>query len=81
MPPAGAPIRRTRGAIAALVANEGDAMTASPEKLFEQFKDIPPNELAAIPITHDPWTDPRYAAYRIQMLRWWATTDEYNKLK
>ena len=68
-------------AIAALVANEGDAMTASPEKLFEQFKDIPPNELAAIPITHDPWTDPRYAAYRIQMLRWWATTDEYKKLK
>ena len=43
--------------------------------------DLIPNELAAIPITHDPWTDPRYAAYRIQMLRWWATTDEYNKLK
>lgn len=68
-------------AIAALVADEGDAMTASAEKLLEQFEDVPPAELASIPLSHDPWTDAQYAAYRIQMLRWWATTDEYKQLK
>ncbi len=67
--------------IAALVADEGDAMTASAESLLEQFKDVPPNELASIPLSHDPWTDAQYGAYRVQMLRWWGSTDEFKKLK
>jgi hypothetical protein len=68
-------------AIAALVADEGDGMTATPEGLLEEFSDVPPGELAAIPLARDPWTDRQYAAYRIQMLRWWATTDEFKKIK
>lgn len=68
-------------AVAAMVANEGDGMSASAEGLIAQFKDVPPAQLAAIPLARDPWTDPQYAAYRIQMLRWWATTDQYKQLK
>jgi len=68
-------------AIAALVADEGDGMSATPEGLLDEFSDVPPGELAAIPLARDPWTDRQYAAYRIQMLRWWATTDEFKKIK
>ncbi len=52
----------------------------SVESFLAEFKDIPPAQLAAIGLSRDPWTDPQYAAYRIQMLRWWATTDEYKQL-
>lgn len=68
-------------AIAALVADEGDGMSATPEDMLEEFSDVPPGELAAIPLARDPWTDRQYAAYRIQMLRWWATTDDFKKVK
>jgi hypothetical protein len=67
--------------IAALVADEGDGMSATPEDLLEEFSDVPANKLAAIPLKRDPWTDRQYAAYRIQMLRWWATTDEFKEIK
>lgn len=67
-------------AIAALVGDPGEAGLVSVEEFLAQFKDVPPAELAAIPLSHDPWTDPQYAAYRIQMLRWWATTDEFKSL-
>ncbi len=68
-------------AIAALVSEQGDGMSVTPEALLEEFADVPAGELAAIPLSHDPWTDRQYAAYRIQMLRWWATTDEFKKIK
>lgn len=54
--------------------------TLSADKFLEQFKDVPAGQLAAISASHDPWTDRQYAAYRIQMLRWWATTDDYKRL-
>jgi tetratricopeptide (TPR) repeat protein len=68
-------------AISALVAEEGDGMSATPEDLEAEFEDVPANKLAAIPVAHDPWTDRQYAAYRIKMLRWWATTDDFKKAK
>ena len=68
-------------AIAALVAEEGDGMSATPEGLMDEFSDVPPGQLAAIPLARDPWTDKQYAAYRIQMLRWWAGTDGFKKAK
>lgn len=68
-------------AIAALVAEEGDGSGATPEDLLKEFSDVPPGELASIPLARDPWTDRQYAAYRIQMLRWWATTDHYKEVK
>jgi hypothetical protein len=37
-------------------------------------------QLAAIPMTEDPRYNEGYAVYRIQMLRWWATTDDYRAL-
>ena len=46
----------------------------------DRFKDVPAGQLAAIGLSHSPWTDRQYAAYRIQMLRWWATTDDYKRL-
>jgi hypothetical protein len=67
--------------IAALVADQGDGMTATPEDLMAEFEDVPPGDLAKIPLKRDPWVDRQYAAYRIQMLRWWATTDEFKELK
>lgn len=67
-------------AIAALAGDPGEASIISVDDFMEQFKDVPAGELAAIALTHDPWTDPQYAAYRIQMLRWWANTDEYAAL-
>lgn len=54
--------------------------TLSVGKFLEQFKDVPAGQLAAISVSRDPWTDRQYAAYRIQMLRWWATTDDYKRL-
>ncbi len=66
--------------IAAMTCKAGDEGTASADDLLAQFEDTPPGELAAIGLAHDPWTDPQYAAYRIQMLRWWATTDGYKQL-
>ncbi len=37
-------------------------------------------QLAAIPMTEDPRYNEGYAVYRIQMLQWWATTDDYRTL-
>ena len=67
-------------AIAVLVTGPDGASNVTVADLLARFKDVPPNELAAISLAHDPWTDPQYAAYRIQMLRWWATTDDYKRL-
>ncbi len=68
-------------ALAAMIGDPGDAPTVSVDGFLEQFEAVPVGELASIPLNHDPWTDARYAAYRIQMLKWWATTDDYQSLK
>ncbi|MEA3399998.1 MAG: hypothetical protein U9R79_02020 [Armatimonadota bacterium] len=67
--------------IAAMVSPPGEAGMVSVDEFLSQFKGTPAGELAAIGVKQDPWTDPRYAAYRIQMLQWWATTDEYKDLR
>ncbi|MGC9320205.1 MAG: hypothetical protein ACP5KN_19385, partial [Armatimonadota bacterium] len=67
--------------IAAMVSPEGEAGMVSVEEFLGQFKGTPVGELAAIGLGHDPWSDPQYAAYRIKMLQWWATTDEYKNLR
>lgn len=54
--------------------------TLSADDFLKEFKDVPPAKLAAISVKHDPWTDRQYAAYRILMLRWWATTDDHKRL-
>lgn len=48
--------------------------------LLEKYKGQDPGKLAAIPIKEDPSYSEPYAVYRIQMLRWWFTTDEYKTL-
>ena len=37
-------------------------------------------ELAKIPVPESPSRNPQYAAYRIHMLRWWATTPTFAQL-
>lgn len=66
--------------IAVCVGDPVRDRTLSVEKFLAQFKDVPAGQLAVISASHDPWTDRQYAAYRIQMLRWWATTDGYKRL-
>ncbi len=68
-------------AIAAMCSASGEASMISADDFLEQFSGIPAAELANIGLAHDPWTDPRYAAYRIQMIRWWATTDHYKQVR
>jgi tetratricopeptide (TPR) repeat protein len=48
--------------------------------LLEKHKDDDVGQLAAIPVTEDPRYNQGYAVYRIQMLRWWFSTDEYKAL-
>ncbi len=67
-------------AIAIMVGDPFNAPTVTVDGFLAQFKDIPRDELAAISLSRSPWTDPQYAAYRIQMLRWWATTADYKRL-
>lgn len=67
-------------AIAVAVGDPYRDASLSVERYLEQFKDVPAAQLAAIGLSHNPWTDRQYAAYRIQMLRWWATTDDYKRL-
>ncbi len=67
-------------AIAVAVGDPYRDASLSVERYLEQFKDVPAAQLAAIGLSHSPWTDRQYAAYRIQMLRWWATTDDYKRL-
>lgn len=67
-------------AIAAMCSEPGEASMVSTGDFLAQFEDVPAGELAAVGLAHDPWTDPQYAAYRIQMLQWWVTTDEYDSL-
>lgn len=47
---------------------------------LEQFKDQEVAQLAAIPAEETPDRSIPYAAYRIQMLRWWAGTPEAQEM-
>jgi Zn-dependent protease with chaperone function len=46
----------------------------------DKYKAEDVGKLAAIPVKEDPRYNEGYAYYRIQTLRWWATTDEYRQL-
>ena len=48
--------------------------------LLAKYKGQDPGKLAAIPVKEDPCYSEGYAVYRIQMIRWWFTTDEYKAL-
>ena len=48
--------------------------------LVTKYKDYDARKLAAISIDEDPRYSERYAVYRIRMLRWWFTTDEYKRV-
>lgn len=52
--------------------DEASAMTIG--AFLKQFEGEDVGQLAAIPVEESPSRNPRYAAYRIHMLKWWATT-------
>jgi len=54
---------------------EAAARTAA--QLVAQHEGQNAAQLAAIPVDEDPAISAEYAVYRIQMLRWWASSDEY----
>ncbi len=68
-------------AIARMTAKSAaQAAQLSWRSLVAKYKDYDAGKLAAIPIEQDPRYSEPYAVYRIRMLRWWFTTDEYKQL-
>jgi hypothetical protein len=53
-----------------------DAMKLSTEAFLRDFDGQDVGGLAAIPVEDSPCSSKPYAAYRIAMLRWWASTPE-----
>lgn len=50
------------------------------EVLIGEYKHRDVGSLAAIPVEESPSRNPEYVAYRIHMLRWWASTPEGKEL-
>ncbi|MBC7287753.1 MAG: hypothetical protein H5T86_06855, partial [Armatimonadetes bacterium] len=68
-------------AIARMTARTAaQASQLSWRSLVTKYKDHDAGKLAAIPVEEDPRYSERYAVYRIRMLRWWFTTDQYKNL-
>ena len=57
-----------------------EASTLTVDRFLKQFAGQDVGELAKIPVEESPSRNPSYAAYRIHMLRWWATTPECMRL-
>lgn len=57
-----------------------EAATLTADRFLKQFEGQDVGELAKIPVEESPSRNPSYAAYRIHMLRWWATTPECMRL-
>lgn len=57
-----------------------DAAKLTLSSFLEQFKDQEVGQLAAIPLEETPDRSIPYAAYRIQMLRWWTSTAEAQEM-
>lgn len=53
-----------------------EASVLTVERFLAQFEGQDVGELAAIPVQESPSRNSSYVAYRIHMLRWWATTPE-----
>lgn len=51
-----------------------EAAVLTVERFLKQFEGRDVGALAAIPVEESPSRNPQYVAYRIHMLRWWATT-------
>ena len=56
------------------------AATLDAETLLAEYKHRDVGSLAAIPVEESPSRNPQYVAYRIHMLRWWATTPQAKEL-
>lgn len=57
-----------------------EASTLTVDRFLKRFAGQDVGELAKIPVEESPSRNPSYAAYRIHMLRWWATTPQCMKL-
>ncbi|MFO7945330.1 MAG: zinc metalloprotease HtpX [Armatimonadota bacterium] len=69
-------------AIAKSTCRDGESAAALDYSEFvQQFKGVNPSELANIDPKEDPLRSPEYGAYRILMLKWWASTDHYRAFK
>jgi hypothetical protein len=62
------------GIAKSVAADTTAAQTASYQGLLEKHKGQDATQLADIPPKEDPARNEGYAVYRIQMLRWWAST-------
>jgi len=58
-------------------ASVGEAADRTADRLVAQHEGQNAAQLAAIPVDEDPAISAEYAVYRIQMLRWWASSDGY----
>ena len=56
-----------------------EASVLTMDRFLEQFAGRDVGDLARIPVEESPSRNPAYAAYRIHMLKWWATTPECTK--
>lgn len=56
------------------------AATLDAEVLLAEYKHRDVGSLAAIPVEESPSRNPEYVAYRIHMLRWWASTPQGKEL-
>jgi len=54
-----------------------EAVERTAAQLVAQHEGQNAAQLAAIPVDEDPAISAEYAVYRIQMLRWWASSDGY----
>jgi len=67
-------------AIAAAATDPQQDATITVQQFLNRFARIEVAKLAAIGTDRDPWLDAQYAAYRIRMLHWWSTTEDYKEL-
>jgi len=58
--------------------DEAAALTA--DRFLAQFEGSDVGDLAKIPVPESPSRNSQYAAYRIHMLRWWATTPQFAQM-
>ncbi len=67
-----------RNAIARCSVERPQAATdLTADKFMAEYEGQDVQKLAAIPVAENPAASAGYAAYRIQMLQWWARTDDY----
>ena len=63
-----------------VVLDSTEAQRTSWRALMDKYKGQDVGQLAAIPPKEDPVRNEGYGVYRIQMLRWWAGTEDGKRL-